>query len=1075
MNLIKRKQVEGRHKIFNQKTNRWINQDTQTGKKYMKEQDLTQIGTTTTKRKGHFKEDVSTTREYTVSRVKTKAFKTPIYQKNLRSWIVKNFIDKPTTLSVFTNAILDQLSPNMENINIKIRGKRKDDAGSFRTIPIDKDITFTELLNKLIHLTEDQTGGSDQFSEDVDIDTAFFSIAYKQTPAGGSRKTTYTAINTEYFKTHSYPAKEGDCLLVIINEGHHTAKIRRDLNLEGPIKIDDIPILEKYLNININIYYDTVEIKKELFDSDEANITKTSTEYVYYYESPNIYSGDLYEILLKDNHYSEIIKFEKLEFDQICGDRLKVVKGETKKLSDLAIRKSLIRQGRKIAGTETKTYTPKLLFYDIETIFNPAKACLLEAYTVAWHIAEAESHSKVIKKFDKDNINTHMKNTHFLKGPNCMKEFVRWIEQNDKDIQYTLIGYNNSRFDNFVLLKELIDNDSFNNMMFVQNSILTMNFSNRHSCFDLCRFVMTSLKSACDDFKVYPQKQKGFSHTIPQDAFMKDGWTGLNKWLTDNQEKIISYNKIDVLATEALFNIVDSAYRQITDSSILEFTTLASLSFENFKDICRLNKKDISAPLNSTDDKFIRSAIIGGRCQDFKVSEDDFKSTDYVACVDVKSLYPYVMLNRFYPVGEYKYTSKYRSDKLGIYTVKISKQPDIKIIPNRSTEPNAVLDWDYDGKITKTLTSTEIECLKRHGAEFKFLTDEDGNIGIYWKESVSDLFTDFFKPIEEEKTRQDKLKDTKDKEYNPAMRNITKLLLNSLSGKMVQRNFEDTTELMKSEKEEAKFNNKTSKRELILSIGEYRLLKGDLKEDRIYKAHKAKPSHLGVFIYAHARTYMYDLLYSKYKCLYTDTDSAFLMWEDWKDFESKFIKTVAVDENDVHKYYKLTSKNTGVPTLGKKFGQFEEELNINPKEHTVETHILAKKIYCVEIKDKTGEIIKGKKSKYRLKGINLIKDSIITDDIVEEINKFKEDEVEERVLYLYKLKKELDKNISFDKNDDAEISGNIIQVYRDLKKGPVNFLVSSIKKKNLDMRQTYSIKTVNINQDDEVEIELNDV
>lgn len=1059
MNLIKRKHTDGRHKILNPKTNRWLNQDTQTGKKFMKEQDLTQIGTTTTKRKGQFKTDPRTMREYQVRnqsrkerRQRTSEFKTPVYQKSLRRWTVKHFTsDKRVTLSVLVNAILDQIVDNMDSISVTIKGRRKDDAGSFKTISIDKDITHKELLDELIHLTEDQTGGSDQFEQDVDIDTTFFKLTYIQPPAGGSRKTTYTAINTEYFKTHSYPSKEDDCLLSIINEGHHTSKIRRDLNLVGPIKIDDIPILEKYLNINMNIYYDTVSINKELFDSDTANVTKTTTEYVYYYKSPNIYNGNLYEILLKDNHYSEIISFEKLVFDPICGDRLKVTKGIPKELAGIAIRKSLLRQGRKIAGTDKKKYIDKLLFYDIETIFNPKKSYLLEAYSVSWHVSTST-------EFNADNIGTHMKNTHFLKGENCMKEFVRWIEQNDKDIRYTLIGYNNSRFDNFVLLKELIDNDSYNNMMFVQNSILTMKFSNRHSCFDLCRFVMTSLKKACDDFNVYPKKQDGFLHTIPQNAFLKNGWTSLNEWLTDNHDKIITYNKTDVLATEALFNIVRTSYKEITGCDILDFTTLASLSFDKFKDLCELSGHDISAPKNSTDDKFIRNAITGGRCQDFKV---DFNSTSHVACVDVKSLYPYVMLNRFYPSGEYKYTSKYRSDKLGIYTVEITKQPEIKIIPNRGTETGAVLDWDYDGKITKTLTSTEIECLKRHGAEFEFLSDEKGNIGIYWKEAVNDLFTNFFEPIKQEKTRQDILKAKKNKEYNPAMRNITKLLLNSLSGKMVQRNFEDTTELLKTEKEEAKFNNMTTKRELILSIGEYKLIKGDLKEEKIYKVHRAKPSYLGVFIYAHARTYMYDLLYSNYNCLYTDTDSAFLLWDDWLNFKSKFIKTVSVDENDVHKYYKLTSKNTDVPTLGNNFGQFEEELNINPEKHTVETHILAKKIYCVEIKDETGKISSA--SKYRLKGINLERDSIISQEIVDVINGF--DDIDDRMEYLWELKSALDENKTTDN----------IQIYRDLRTGPAHFLVASIKKSLLNMKHNFSIKTVNITEEETTEIDLYDV
>lgn len=46
----------------------------------------------------------------------------------------------------------------------------------------------------------------------------------------------------------------------------------------------------------------------------------------------------------------------------------------------------------------------------------------------------------------------------------------------------------------------------------------------------------------------------------------------------------------------------------------------------------------------------------------------------------------------------------------------------------------------------------------------------------------------------------------------------------------------------------------------------------------------AKPSYLGVYIYAHARKLMYTKIYTKVQTHYTDTDSALLYYDDYVKF-----------------------------------------------------------------------------------------------------------------------------------------------------------------------------------------------
>ena len=46
----------------------------------------------------------------------------------------------------------------------------------------------------------------------------------------------------------------------------------------------------------------------------------------------------------------------------------------------------------------------------------------------------------------------------------------------------------------------------------------------------------------------------------------------------------------------------------------------------------------------------------------------------------------------------------------------------------------------------------------------------------------------------------------------------------------------------------------------------------------------AKPSYLGVYIYAYARKLMYTKIFTKVKCHYTDTDSALIYYDDYLVF-----------------------------------------------------------------------------------------------------------------------------------------------------------------------------------------------
>lgn len=1090
---VERVQVNGKVKLLNKKTGRKVNLDGKVGKKLLKDSNLPQIGG---------------------DRVRNIEFIELKLVDLGNNWLDRKFIrdsEENITLKELSKSVLNKVKNSYKKyLKFTFRGYNAGrEAPEFRHIKYtdiksknkDKELkNLTDALSSLINYTVYEEE-SDAFEIGTWIDTSFFSLTYKS-DSGASGRNDCKSVATHYFKAISYPSSDDDCLLAILRKkGSQIKTIRKDLGLEGPIKLEDIPLLEKYFKVNIDVYLDEIIETRTTNDSFEKNRTKVNIKYVFAYKSQGKYD-ETKKVLLKEDHYSLIIKELELVFDKECGERLKVVNGVAKKMKKIEVKRSLERQDRIPKGEIKKKeceYKRKFIFFDIETVFDPNERNLIKPYSVAFFVTEDDKYID----FSEKNIEKYKNKTFWYKGEDCMDDFVEWIENNSNDTRFVLIGYNNSRFDNFPLVKSLINNNIYSSMLYVQNSILQLGFGTRHKCFDLCRFTMCRLKDACKDFNIYPRKVEGFSHELVQEVYNKGGEQALSKWLIKNEKEIVEYNKIDVLATASLFYTVRDAYQKITQADILDYLTLAHLSYECFKnslisyeevvdkktfEVKRKMKKifDIPPPKSKDEDDYIRGAITGGRCQKFTKTTS---INENLRCVDVKSLYPYVMLNRHYPVGEYKRTKKYQENKLGIYSVIIQEQPKIKIAADRSTE---ILDWDSGNDIVKNITSVELECLKRHGGTFRFEKDEEGYIGIYWEESTTELYKNYFSKIKDEKTKQDILSKTgkdreklidkiKDKqkrkellktkeEYNPALRNIAKLLLNSLSGKMVQRNFDTKDVMVKNDKEEKNFLGKTKDDVVLLaSFGHYRILSGTVKDELVYNKKTAKPSYLGVFIYAHSRTYMYDILYSNYDVLYTDTDSGIITEKDYADFSKKYIK---VNGEDVHRYYSLTSKKTDIPTIGGEFGQFEEEFNTAGKK--CESYIIAKKIYCVEIKDSKDEI--QKESKYRMKGIKLpnFKSSWKGDMLITEKQKTKimEYDGNDRIKYLFNLKKKLDEKYLEDRNsiDNKTID---IQMFRDLyKNGEITFLCGSIKKsKLLELTQTYIIKTIKLEDDKLVENE----
>lgn len=777
---------------------------------------------------------------------------------------------------------------------------------------------------------------------------------------GGKDEKTF---KSKYLKVKNFASKNNNCFFApikyILKDNVKIKSFRSRMEKHGlkegeKFDMKYIELAQKEYKINVNVHIQASEKEKPFL----------------YYKS--LFKFDkTCDLLLMNEHFQLIIGKKVFNKNLVMREKKRLTKQELK---------------QKKTDDDIKNKLKELyLVWDCETIFHKTDIKMLEVYSASWMVHNPkddfnyfEQYKELINKLVKegkkeDEINKildadyknnkNYKNCYFsTKDP--IKEFLDFILNCPEGYKYKIIGYNSSRFDNFFLFDKASDLEvlNTNNFIYVNNSILQMGID-RHTVFDLCRFLACDLKSACKDFNTCPKKIEGFSHDEIQ-AYYEEGL--LNKFIKKNRNKIEKYNKYDVISLLDLVLKVRKAVLTLTKENITDYLTIGHMGFKIFdKQTSTFMKVEghlkkftiIPAPKTQEDDKFIRRALVAGRTQCY-FKRLNFKYKNKLKMVDAKSLYPYVLLNNIYPIGEYKKTSSYIEDKLGIYKCKILHQ-NMKwvnkdrmkfnyiddrnkslsfhsdyapvVVPKRSEKITESLDWTHRGEMELNLTSIDIECIRRNGGEVEVYN------GFYWDNSSKDIFTKFLKPFQIEKTKQDTLKGTT--EYNNALREMCKLFSNCISGKIIQRNFEDVFNIIKTPLELEIFKNKTKPETIEYALGsKFVIGKGKLKDDEIYDASRAKPSYLGVFCYSYAREYMYETVLNKYLTFYQDTDSACLPVEEYE----RFLK-----EN----------KEVNI-TMAGQYGAFEEELGNNGGSEII---TIAPKCYMVDTD--------GCKDKRKFKGI----------------------------------------------------------------------------------------------------------
>jgi hypothetical protein len=718
--------------------------------------------------------------------------------------------------------------------------------------------------------------GQENYNIDFNIRTMTLNLSkfwtITRVMVGGDSRQELSLTN---FTTIDIKSENNNCLLECFRHYKRLNFSNKDIRKfmgkrpDEMFSVKDIRNLEKLFGFNVSVFMDSAT-------RDPNNSTNISVK--------RVYGSGSRQIIYQNKHFDvikDIVDNPTLEEDDIKED------------SDY-IHKHFEQ-------------TTDFMFYDLETTYNP-ETSILEPYS--WSVIRCNQNGVI-----KDQYTTI-----------DMRENIvsRIIKMSRKTRKTCLIGFNNSKFDNFFLMEQIVKSnlDPYD-VVIAGNSILSFRFLN-FTVRDLCRMLNTSLDKACKAF-VCEFPKLSFNHDYIQNYRFKGQ---LSEFINDNLDEIITYVNRDCIALSEVFFKSRKAVKTLTNSNIEDYPTVASLSYASF---LRTLDKEFELPIEKDNniDNFIRKSIIGGRAQVFQGSYKDFSA------VDVVSLYPYVMLANRFPVGKATKTERYQDGKIGVYKVTVGKQADRKhIIPFRSE----TLDWNHNlEEINCILNSVDIECLKRHSV--KVTVGE----GYYWENDQDGVFDKYFYNLKEEKKRQDKLKEGNSDKYNPVLREFCKLMMNSLSGKVAQRKRKNVSKIITSEYDLTKFEKLVDNDSIRYHVGNSYVI----GEGEKIKVRPTGPVIYGSLIYSYARSHMYDSVISKVPVYGMDTDSA-------------FIKSCDLDViNNL---------------IGEEFGEF----TIESKNH--DAILVAPKCYVFHNDD---DIIKT-----RFKGVNLKKDKVVPKDMLHELEKY---------------------------------------------------------------------------------------
>ena len=698
-----------------------------------------------------------------------------------------------------------------------------------------------------------------------------FQVKFKDQGGCDSKQHTNTVRRPgEKYTLTSMKSKDNNCLIAVFIKFLKDEKILTGRVMPKTIKkklfpnklkdsmisIDEIKIVAEYFKVGFKCYNQMMEL---ISSYDETNAL-------------------VVDMMLVINHYSAIESCEYIEkYCKFCNvNYLKTHNCNTNKVSFINH-----KFGKKdIVTTKIKQYKElnnlsNVLVYDFETL-NAQQGDDRKAtpYCVGY------------KYINRDNDGTY----NYLWGENCLVEFVDYLLSIKEETIIT--AYNGSNFDLYFILNELNRRGvEIKDIVKNGNSILKLDFGHI-AVFDLCKFLLTSLDNACKGFKIANSKTS-FDHKLIR------SFADTEKY----KEVILEYLKFDILSLEELMLKVSDEFYIKYQVYLTDYFTVSHLSYSLWKNTFSNLNNNIYLTKNEEDYAFVRKSIIGGRTyplqkyylssawEEFEQHKNDkealkelyrktYESNDFIFNADVNSLYPAAMIQFEYPVGKHRYSEDpegdFKKGLLGIYNIEFTSKKDLIISPFSSKTVGGRLSWNVkDGE--GIYNSIDIQNAIDMGYKVKFLRR-----AIVW-DKKENIFQEYIDDIY-------KMKRDAKETGNKVRYSLSKLLMNSLYGKTLQRACVDSTKIISDFDGLCKFLAE-------YNITDYDILKGDsvilTGEALEIKQKITKPSHIGSFVLGYSRKIMLNYMrelspnLTEHPFTYTDTDSMHIKGRGYKDLLSK--------------------------------------------------------------------------------------------------------------------------------------------------------------------------------------------
>lgn len=626
------------------------------------------------------------------------------------------------------------------------------------------------------------------------------------------------------------------------------------------------------------------------------------------------------------------------------------------------------------------------------------------------------------------------------------------------DTKYNFITFNGSNFDHLMIfnyfdsLKTIYDNIGIKNPIFARGLLsfsITEKLGFEHRYYDLAKHIPGKLSSICKSWNIQELSKLELDHYAVQKAYNK-GNEEFKAYLDENYEALSLYNAIDCMAPLAITQKYHNVLRSIpavedmlnvTGKGLFEILTIGSLAHKITLNTCKKNNIEFKpACLEIFND--LRKAAIGGRCSLYK--NTILHIIGAIASMDTKSMYPYQMAvaPNYFGYGalyfanydEYmsipeKEQSKLDHDDgrpigffygilnwehLNVSPVKAAKMED----GSNDWEAKQVLGFHGTPEISFVLSiggkfePLPIPNVDRYQESHKMskfdkiyklnpldLPHDKIHGLLYTKKCLgSEIFEsilDFMKI----KNEQDILKTAGDPEYNSSLRETSKLVSNSSSGKPFEALHFDKIQFVKHHEFDTLRKKETEGKITGLSVDKIHdsgiIVHYNLDPMDIVKTQA--PFQLSMFIYMYSRIYLYKYGYDmlpefidgsgrqrQENVIYTDTDSIKVRnhyYEPVGCNPTEYLLNKLKNE-PLHYCPKALEYDPRLATANLMseniYGVFENE--ISDKLVQLDSFFLAKKNLIIRMKDSKDNVMKFKGVR---KNDVLIPQSMIYDEMVD--------------------------------------------------------------------------------------------